>query len=161
MFWKKDSKLFRSSPNQVACTSKPTRSLLVLHTWNAAGKLERNRLSHLASPWILPLTCKSTTWKLPRPKGRIDCAGHGKSTLTRPGAPTSHEPQARGTIEKSRKGTDFLPQAGLICSATGLLKIVQSYPVSDIFNPNRHLPHPPTSERCSDFQKSLVIVDHP
>ena len=52
-------------------------------------------------------------------------------------------------------------QAGLICSATGFLKIVQSYLVSDIFNPNRHLPHPPTSERCSDFQKSSVIVDHP
>ena len=33
--------------------------------------------------------------------------------------------------------------------------------MSDIFNPNRHLPHPPTSERCSDFQKSSVIVDHP
>ena len=49
----------------------------------------------------------------------------------------------------------------MIFSATGLLKIVQSYPVSDIFNPNRHLPHPPTSERCSDFQKSSVIVDHP
>ena len=60
--------LFRSSPNQVACTSKPTGSFLVLHTWNAAGELERNRLSHLASPWILillPLTCTSTTWKLP------------------------------------------------------------------------------------------------
>ena len=33
--------------------------------------------------------------------------------------------------------------------------------MSDIFNPNRHLPHPPTSERCSDFQKSSVIVDRP
>ena len=43
----------------------------------------------------------------------------------------------------------------------GLSKKMQSYPVSDIFNPNRHLPHPPTSERCSDFQKSSVIVDHP
>ena len=31
--------------------------------------------------------------------------------------------------------------------------------MSDIFNPNRHLPHPPTSERCSDFQKSSVIGD--
>ena len=33
--------------------------------------------------------------------------------------------------------------------------------MSDIFNPNRHLPHPPTFEHCSDFQKSSVIGDHP
>ena len=33
-------------PNQVACISKPTRLLSVLHTWNAARELERNRLSH-------------------------------------------------------------------------------------------------------------------
>ena len=37
---------------------------------------------------------------------------------------------------------------------------MQSYPVSDIFNPNRHLPHPTTSKRCLDFQKSSEIGDH-
>ena len=53
-------------PNQVACIPKPTRSLSVLHTQNAAGELERNiySLSHEASPWR-PLICESTTWKLP------------------------------------------------------------------------------------------------
>ena len=66
-----------------------------------------------------------------------------------------------GWRSRNRENRLFLPQARLICSATGLLKIILSYPVLDIFNPNRHLPHPPTSERCSDFQKSSVIVDHP
>ena len=41
MFWKKG--LFGSFPNQVACISKPTRSLSVLHTWNAAGDREIER----------------------------------------------------------------------------------------------------------------------
>ena len=112
--------LFRQAfPNQVACISKPTRSLSVPHTWNAAGDLERNRLSHEASLWR-PLTCKSTTvheYRQAKLKGRIDCAGRSRSTY---GAPTSHEPQARATIEKSREGTTFLPPAKLICSATGL-----------------------------------------
>ena len=91
MFCKKG--LFRSSPNQVACTSKPTRSLLVLHTRNAAGELERNRLSHLASPWILismPLTNRLHGNCQARLRGRIDCAGHGKSTLIR----SPHLPRA-------------------------------------------------------------------
>ena len=60
----------------------------------------------------------------------------------------------RTSIQRPRETAD-LP------AAMGLSKKRQSYPVSDIFNPNRHLPHPPTSERCSDFQKSSVIVDHP
>ena len=74
--------LFRSSPNEVACTSKPTRSLLVLHTWNAARELERNRLSHPASPWrLMPLTRKSTTWKLPR---KAETCGERANRLRRP-----------------------------------------------------------------------------
>ena len=93
--------LFRSSPNQVACTSKPTRSLLVLHTWNAAGELERNRLSHLASPWIfilLPLTCKSTTWKLPSKAKRANrlCQPPGWiCNNTEPQPPTSIKQKER------------------------------------------------------------------
>ena len=37
--------LFGSFPNQVACISKPTRSISVLHKWNAAGdrEIERRR----------------------------------------------------------------------------------------------------------------------
>ena len=140
-------------PNQVACISKPTRSLSVLHTRNAAGELERNiawatKLHH-EGLWHMNLLHEYRQAKL---KGRIDCADRGRSTY---GAPTSHEPQARATVEKSREGTTFLPQARLICSATGLLKIIQSYPVSDIFNPNRHLPHPPTSERCSEIFRKV------
>ena len=55
----------------------------------------------------MPLTCKSTTWKLPSKARRVNRLRRppGKSTLIR--SPTSHEPQARGTIEKSREGTDF------------------------------------------------------
>ena len=77
-------------------------------------------------------------------EGRIDCdrprglgTGYGARSLTctRP----------RTSIQRSRKTAD-LP------AAMGLSKTMISYPVSDIFNPNRHLPHPPTSERCSDFK---------
>ena len=92
-------------PDQVACISKPTRSLSVLHTWNAVAELERNRLSHEASPWrhvnLLHKYCQA------RLKGRIDCAGRGRSTYR---APTFHEPQGRATIEKSREGTTFYLQ---------------------------------------------------
>ena len=90
-------------------------------------------------------------------EGRIDCdraRGFGRSGY---GAPTPYVHAATGprtSIQRSRKTAD-LP------AAMGLSKKMQSYPVSDIFNPNRHLPHPPTSERCSDFQQSSVIVDHP
>ena len=64
-----------------------------------------------------------------RLKGRIDCAGRCKSTY---GAPTSHNPQARRTIRKSKRRHNFLPQARQICSVTVLLKIIQSCPVSYI-----------------------------
>ena len=93
-----------------------------------------------------------------RLKTRIDCAGCGRPTYR---APTSHGAQTRARIKKWREGqlekAQFLPQARLFCSATRLFKIIQSYSVLDIFNPNRHLPHSPTSERYSDFQKSLVM----
>ena len=88
-------------------------------------------------------------------EGRIDCDRPRAASVdlaTEPRPLTCTRP--RTSIQRSRKTAD-LP------AAMGLSKKMQSYPVSDIFNPNRHLPHPPTSERCSDFQKSSVIVDHP
>ena len=80
-------------------------------------------------------------------KGRI--AGHGKPTLIQ----SPHLPRVsskRNDREIERRHRFFTSSKTDLRSSTGLLKIVQSYPVSDIFNPNRHLPHPPTSERCSD-----------
>ena len=54
--------LFGSFPNQVACISKPTRSLSVLHKWNAAGdrEIERRR-DFFTSSWSAQ---RLDIWKL-------------------------------------------------------------------------------------------------
>ena len=155
MFKKNWKGLFRhASPNHVTRLHLQTNTVTFSSTNMKCGWREID--------WATKL-CREGLWHVKlheyhqRLNGRIERCDRGRSTYE---APTSHNPQARGTIEKSREGTTFYLKR-LICSATGLLKFIQSCPVLDIFNPNRHLPHPPTSERCSDFQKSSVIVDHP
>ena len=140
----------RSSIPKPSCLYPQTntvafRSTRMKYGWRAGQKLNTDWATRCKGLWHVNLLHE---YRQARLKPRIDCASRGRSTYR---GPTSHEPQGRTTIKKLREGTTFLPQARLTCSATGLLNIIQSYPVSDIFNPNRHLPHPPTSERCSDF----------
>ena len=123
-----------------------------LESWREiewATKLHREGLRHKST------TCISQS-KAKKGKSITPAA---VDLLTEPAPSHSYEPRAE-QWSWNRENLFYLKQdwSAQPLDFWKLSKVIQC---RTIFNPNRHLPHPPTSERCLDCHKSSVIGDRP